>query len=394
MSKILSVISSFLIMLCLGGVYAWSIFVPMLKKQLNYSTSQTQLIVGLTLGIFASSMIFSGKFQKKFGPQLTASLGVICLFLGYILAYYSQGNFLILSLSIGGLCGIGTGFCYVCCLVVPAHNFPDHKGLATGIAVGGFGAGAILLTYVVKFMLAAAPDSTVLELFRLIGISYAIVISISIIFLRFNTKPNIPVSETSIPSFSFTDPRFIILFVTMFAGTFAGLLILGNAKPLALSLGYNEEVATLSITLLAIGNMSGRVFWGWLLDKIGVDKSLLYAYFILFFAIVLVSFVSPSEWMLNVVLVLVGLGFSSNFVLFAGKTAQIYGIDKLGLIYPFIFLAYGIAGVIGPFVGGWLFDINQNYSLALLISGGMTLFGLILYQGSLTKINKKNKHHH
>jgi OFA family oxalate/formate antiporter-like MFS transporter len=279
-------------------------------------------------------------------------------------------------------------------LVVPAHNFPDHKGLATGIAVGGFGAGAILLTYVVKFMLAAAPDSTVLELFRLIGISYAIVISISIIFLRFNTKPNIPVSETSIPSFSFTDPRFIILFVTMFAGTFAGLLILGNAKPLALSLGYNEEVATLSITLLAIGNMSGRVFWGWLLDKIGVDKSLLYAYFILFFAIVLVSFVSPSEWMLNVVLVLVGLGFSSNFVLFAGKTAQIYGIDKLGLIYPFIFLAYGIAGVIGPFVGGWLFDINQNYSLALLISGGMTLFGLILYQGSLTKINKKNKHHH
>lgn len=374
-------------MLSLGGVYAWSIFVPMLKKQLNYSTTQTQLIVGLTLGIFATSMIFAGRFQKRFGTQITALIGVVCLFSGYFFAFLSNGDFLAICLSIGGLCGIGTGFCYVCCLLVPAKNFPEHKGLATGIAVGGFGAGAILLSYVVKSILAIAPESTVLDLFKIIGIAYGMIILVCIIFLKYKDSSEGKAIIQNEVQFSFFESRFIILFITMFAGTFGGLLILGNAKPMAISLGYSEEIATWSITLLAFGNMLGRVLWGWALDKIGVDKTLLVAYSILLLAIALINFIAPSVALLNLVLVMVGLGFSSNFVLFAGKTAQIYGTDRLGTIYPFIFLAYGIAGVVGPLVGGWLFDVKQSYTLAVMISGGVTLAGLLVYQLSLKKIN-------
>ena len=388
MSKFLAVISSFLIMLCLGGVYAWSIFVPMLKKQLGYSTSQTQLIVGLTLGVFAVFMIFAGRLEKKYGPRPVATAGGVFLFLGYFLAYLSQGDYLLLVTSIGGLCGIGTGCCYVCCLVVPAKNFPEKKGLVTGISVAGFGAGAILLTYIVKFLTASNPDITVLELFKYIGFSYGIIIFLSVFFLNYKVVQAPVATQTIENAFSFSDPRFLILFLTMFAGSFAGLLVLGNAKPIALSLGYMEETATLSITLLAIGNMSGRVLWGYVMDKIGVDKSQLIAYVILLTATVLVSFIAPSEILLYIVLIMVGIGFSSNLVLFAGKTAQLYGVDKIGLIYPYVFLSYGIAGVAGPIIGGWLFDINKSYNQALMISGALTFIGLLIYQLSLKKINK------
>jgi OFA family oxalate/formate antiporter-like MFS transporter len=390
MSRFLAVISSFLIMLCLGGVYAWSIFVPMLKKQLNFSTSQTQLIVGLTFGVFASSMIFAGKLEKRFGPRPIALAGGIFLFMGYYLAYMSGGDFTLLCFAIGGLCGLGTGCGYVCCLVTPAKNFPDNKGLATGVAVGGFGAGAILLTTIVKGLLASNPDTTVLELFKFIGLVYGAIILVCSLFLSYDKSGQITAVMAE-ESFVFSDIRFIILFVTMFAGTFAGLLILGNAKPIALSLGYSEGIATFSITLLAIGNMTGRVLWGWVLDKIGVDKTLFISYLILLGATIMISFMAPSEMLLNVVLVFVGLGFSANMVMFASKTAQIYGVNKLGIIYPYVFLAYGIAGVIGPFVGGWLFDINQNYSLALMISTIMTVIALILYQSTLKKINATAK---
>ena len=245
------------------------------------------------------------------------------------------------------------------------------------------------MSYAIKYLLAIQPESTVLELFRIIGTAYGIIISICIIFLKYKETVNENIEvivETSL--FSFTEKRFVILFLTMFAGTFSGLLILGNAKPMAVSMGYSEEIATRGITLLAIGNMTGRIFWGWLMDKISIDRTLLIAYLVLFISIAFIHFMGPAEWVFNLVFILIGLGFSSNFVLFAGKTAQLYSINKLGIVYPYIFLAYGIAGIIGPFVGGWLFDINQSYTAALIISAIMTLAGLILYQVSLKRINR------
>lgn len=385
MSRYLAVISSFFIMLCLGGVYAWSIFVPMLKIQLGYSSSQTQLIVGLTLGVFATFMIFSGKLEKKYGPKTIAFVGGICLFSGYFLAYLSQGNFILLCLGIGGFCGIGTACCYVCCLVVPAKNFPSHKGFSTGIAVGGFGAGAILLSFVVKTLLANNTGITVLALFKYIALAYGGIVLIFSLLLQYPKNETVANNSTK---FNIYDSNFIVLFFTMFAGTFAGLLILTNAKPIVISYGYDENIATLSISLLAIGNMSGRVIWGLFLDKIGVDKTLYIAYLIMISATFLLNFMPMSENVLYVILVLIGLGFSSNMIVFAGKTVQLYGVDKLGIIYPYIFLGYGIAGVIGPLVGGFLFDIFKNYHLALSISGVMSLIGLIVYASFVNRINK------
>jgi OFA family oxalate/formate antiporter-like MFS transporter len=388
MFRFLSVISSFFIMLCLGGVYAWSIFVPMLKKQLDFTTTQTQIIIALTLAIFALFMVVAGKLERKYGPRKVSTLGLIFLFLGYMLASFSGGNFVVLCLGIGLLCGIGTGCCYVCGVVVAAKNFPNNKGLATGISVAGFGAGAILLSFVVKYLLGVYPDLSVLDLFKYIGVIYAIIITFFVIFQNYEGAGD-PSAKVSIGdrAVSFTDKKFLVLFFTMCAGSFAGLLVLTNVKPIALSYGFAEEIATLSITVLSLGNMSGRVIWGFVQDKIGTDRSVMFAYVILIAAAIIFNFIGVSAFMLFTTIILVGLGYSCIFVLFVTKTAQIYGVDKLGLVYPYVFLSYGVAAITGPMLGGVIYDISHSYNVALVISGVISLSGLVYYQMNVKKLN-------
>jgi MFS transporter, OFA family, oxalate/formate antiporter len=389
MKKTISIIASFCIMLCLGGVYAWSIFVPMLKSQLGFSTLQTQLIVGLTLGVFAISMLATGKIEQKIGPKITSMIGGLLLFAGYEFASLSSGNFLLICLSIGLLCGLGTGCCYVCCLVTPAKNYPAHKGLVTGISVAGFGAAAIILSNYVKWQLEVTPDILILDVFRILGFCYGILILISSLGLNYERKQINVSKEASKPVLNIKDNKFWILFFTMFAGTFSGLLIFGNAKPIVKSFGFEDRVAGFAITLLALGNMFGRVIWGWLMDKLGINKILFIAYSLLLIATVALNFMVGNTVLLYIVLAIIGLGFSSNFVLFAAKTTQIYGVEKLGMVYPYIFCAYGLAGIMGPLVGGWLFDLNQNYTYAIIISGVITLFAIILYQ-RIVSMEKSN----
>lgn len=378
MNRYVSLFASFLTMLCLGGVYAWSIFVPMLKKQLAFTTFQTQWIVGLTLGIFTFSMVFVGRLEKRWGTKVIAFNGATFLFLGYLLAYFSKGNFLVLCIGIGGFCGLATGCGYVCCLVVPNKLFPSQKGLATGISVAGFGAGAILLTSLVKYLTSTYPEIQVLEIFAILGWVYGTILWVCALFL---TYPTTLIEEAKSPTFVFPlkDSQWKILFATMFCGTFAGLMVIGNAKPIVLSFGFAEDLATFSIMLLSLGNMAGRVFWGFSVDRFGISKVLPFAYAITLVSCVLLAFVGNETLLLILSLVGLGIGFSSNFVLFAAKTSQWYGIEKLGLVYPIIFLAYGISGIMGPIAGGWFFDEFKNYDIALFMATGITALGLAIF---------------
>ena len=173
-------------MLCLGGVYAWSIFVPLLKAELGFSSTQTQILIGSTLGIFALTMTVSGRLEQRFGPRLVASLSGFCLFLAYFLASKTQGEFSLLLLTISLLAGLATGFGYVVCLVVPAKNFPNHKGLAVGISLSGFGAGAILLSHYIKSLMEIQSDISILTIFFKVSLVYGMAALIAIPFLKYD----------------------------------------------------------------------------------------------------------------------------------------------------------------------------------------------------------------
>jgi|Deesub1362A_J573_1020465.scaffolds.fasta_scaffold02579_3 OFA family oxalate/formate antiporter-like MFS transporter len=378
MKKYIITISSIIIMVCLGGVYAWSVFVPPLKAEHGLSTAETQLLFGFTIAVFTIAMIFAGRLQEKRGPRLTASIGAIFFSSGYLLASISKGQIVLLLLGIGILSGAGIGFGYVCSLTTPIKWFPRYKGLITGISVAGFGGGAILLSYIVKFLLAR--EMPVLDIFRTIGIGYGMVVFLSALAL---SVPEDIKKERGEGFFNASelvkDRKLWALFFGMFAGTFAGLLVTGNLKPIGLSYGISDKIATAAISLLAVGNAAGRIIWGRLSDMLGGRRSIIAA--LLFLSVFTLTLFFGARYDAGFLLITfaIGLGFGANFVLFATEVSHIYGVHKVGTIYPFVFLSYGIAGIIGPIIGGWLFDIMQTYHAAIIISALICTAGAAVY---------------
>jgi OFA family oxalate/formate antiporter-like MFS transporter len=374
----INVLASILIMCCAGSVYAWSIFVAPLKTTYGMSTAQTQLIFGFIIASFSVTMLFAGRIERRRGPRLTASIGAFLFCFGYLLASFSDGNLVLLVTGIGILSGAGMGFGYVTVLSNLVRWFPRHKGLATGIAVAGFGSGAIILSQIAQPVLDRG--TIVVDVFRYISIIYGVIFLVSALGISKpidNGKGNWekPIPITSL----FKDQRFWILFYTYFAGSFAALMLIGNLKPIGLSYGITDRVAGLAIVLLSVGNASGRIMWGQIYDKVGGKRSVAVALALAaLFTLVLLT--EPSNSLLFLLLSLVlGLCLGANFVLYASDVSHIYGISQLGIVYPAVSLAYGIAGITGPIVGGVLSDITNQYFIPIILCAAICLSGMLVY---------------
>ncbi len=373
MIRYLILLCSILIQTCIGGLYAWSKFVPALKETHGLSTAQTQLIFGCLIAVFTTSMVLAGRLLNRISPRWIAGFGGILFGGGYWLAAQSGGNFTMLLLSVGMVSGVGTGFCYVCPLTMCAQWFPRHKGLVTGIAVAGFGGGAVLLSSLGEFFFNRGMD--VLTIFQWVGLAYGLVIVVASLPLR---VPTGAVTKRSAIEFSILkrDSHFWGLALGMFAGTFAGLLVIGNLQPMIEDAGIHRKTATIAISAFAVGNAFGRVTWGWITDRLKAAAIPLSLGFLA--AMVLVArFVMGSPAGAVAISTLLGIGFGGCFVVYAARTASHYGADHLGSIYPLVFLAYGLSGLAGPSVGGWLFDRTQSYSDGLLLSFAILLVSIV-----------------
>jgi len=377
--KWIVLLASIVIQLCLGGLYAWSAFVPDLQDVYKLTAAQTQLIFGLLVTMFTVSMIFAGRLMERRSAVLAAAIGGVLFGGGYILASFSGGQFFPMLLVISGLVGAGTGFAYVCPIAICMKWFPTHKGLITGVAVAGFGAGAVVMKEIATHFLGTGMD--VLMIFRYVGVGYGALILLSAMAMvrpghTIDAATRVPHSSKSL----MTDTFYWALTIALFCGTFTGLLVIGGLKPLGLSMGIDGKTAGLAISILAIGNAAGRVSWGFLADRF---KTRAVWMLLALLAIVMgflgaLGMLAPHGVGFLVAAALVGFGFGGCFVVFAAQVANRYGPDHVGSVYPMVFLAYGISGAIGPWIGGKLYDITESYASGIQVSIGVLVTGLII----------------
>ncbi|HSW58196.1 MAG TPA: MFS transporter [Dehalococcoidales bacterium] len=374
--KYIVLVSSVLIQMCLGGLYAWSTFVPSLRNDYDLTTAQTQLIFGLMIAVFTVVMNFAGRMQEKWGPRPVVIISGILFFSGYLVASQSDGQFLLLLLGISVIAGAGTGFGYVCPLATCMKWFPKRKGLVTGITVGAFGSGAILLSWVVDRLMV--QNINTLEIFRWIGIGYGLLILTASFFMK---APQKTLAATTVPHIKFVrlfkERAFWGAIAGMLTGTFTGLLIIGNLKPIALSFDFTPAAAALAITTFSIGNALGRICWGWIADRYH-ERTLMASLIFLAVSALILSFTGVSMGFFLIVSLLVGFGFGACFVLYATLVANRYGTSQVGIIYPLIFLAYGFSAIVGPTIGGSLYDLIGGYIEAIWISAAIAAIGAII----------------
>ena len=308
------------VFICLGGLFGWSALVPALRAQYGFSALQTQMIFSLTVATFTVCTSVAGRLMSRWGPCPLTLVGGLLFGLGYSWASVSQGRFAILATSIGLVSGAGIGFAYICPLTACIQWFPDRKGLATGVTVASFGAGAILLTSLVEALLSRGW--TVLEVFRLIGFAYGGTVCVGgLAMFRPPPARNQP-RRAQPPIREVTRERaFWTLVIGVFSGTCAGLLIIGSLKPIGLNAGLTPGTAALGISCFAMGNASGRITWGWLSDRTGyraIPWSLLW----LGGAVLALSVARHVSLAFLLVSFLVGAGFGACFVLYAAQVGN------------------------------------------------------------------------
>src|SRR5438270_3447530 len=166
--------------IALGAVYAWSVFRVPLAKQFGWSISEVTLTFTISIFLLGVSAFFGGLWLNRKGPRVVALTGGTLYGLGVFLASFSH-NLWWLYLSYGFIGGIGLGFGYIVPVAVLVKWFPDRRGLITGIAVGGFGAGALITAPVATRLIQSVG---VLSTFAYLGVGYFIVAVIAALFMQ------------------------------------------------------------------------------------------------------------------------------------------------------------------------------------------------------------------
>ena len=395
MNRWLVVIGGILIQLCLGAIYAWSAFTIKLEAEpYGFSGTQTQWVFSLGLASFAFFMaLIAGKWQARSGPRIVALTGGIVMGLGYIIGWLSGTNFWGVLLGVGLVGGAGIGLAYVCPIAALVKWFPDKKGLITGLAVAGFGFGALIWVKLTQgFVFGPVKltgdwgglygmDWTVNQVWMLYGILFAVIVALgSLVMINppEGWKPagwEPPAAAEAgrtggvdfAPGQMVARPQFWGLFFTFVFGAIAGLMVIGVIKQFgtdkltAGGVGRVDEITGTAMGLfLALFNGLGRIIWGTISDFTGRKAAIILMSLAQGIMMLLFFWVGGSEWGLYIGAAIIGFNFGGNFALFPAATADFFGNKRVGENYPFVFLAYGVGGIVGPLLGGWMRDLGKD----------------------------------
>ena len=262
MKRYLTVLAAFVVMLCIGSVYAWSIVAAELMTGYGFSGAQSQTIFGTLIAVFPVAMIFVGRLTERWSPRFLGVVSGVLFFSAYFLAGASGGNFWLTWLGVGVLGGMATGFGYWVALTIPVQWFPEKKGLITGIAAAGFGLGAVFMSEWAALVLDSGRN--VLQLLSLVGVVYGALIVLFSLLIRPQAKI-VRGDKLSVRQF-LRSGYFLRFFSGIFLGTFAGLLIIGSLKLIGEEGGISSATLVHSVALFAVANFLGRLTWRALTD--------------------------------------------------------------------------------------------------------------------------------
>ena len=391
----LVVFGAVVIQLCLGAVYAWSVFTPDLLTA-GWSRAEAMAPFFTGLAFFAIVMVFAGRLMLRIGPRKLTLLGGLILGLGYVAAGLTgSAEFWPTVFWIGVVGGSGIGLAYVVPIAVGTAWFPDKKGLIMGLAVAGFGFGAMLWVKLAGSWGQLLATFGLNTTFLVYGLVFAGVVAVGSIWMKFPPEGWVPKGWTP-PTIeraarsggvNYTSrqmlrtPQFYIIFLTFVFGAGAGLMSIGLMKlfPIdAMTAGGIDPVTASAIAgtamavFFSLSNGLGRIAWGAFSDKLGRRKSIFTMMATQGVMLLLFPLMAGTPGLLYVGAALIGFNFGGNFSLFPSITADVFGNKHVGQNYPWIFLAYGVGGIGGPLMGGLLGDLG-NYPLAFTICGVLVL---------------------
>jgi OFA family oxalate/formate antiporter-like MFS transporter len=338
--------------------------------------------------VLGVSAFFGGLWLNKVGPRTVALTGGFLYGLGVFLASYSANSLHWLYFSYGVIGGVGLGFGYIVPISVLVKWFPDKRGLITGVAVGGFGAGALVTAPVATRLIQRVG---VLHTFAYLGIAYLIVAMIAGWFMQNPPAGYVPAgwtpSETLVKQRALEDYtlgralgswQWWALWLILFLNTTAGISVISQESPMFQEIAKVTAIAAAGMVGIAsIGNAVGRVFWAWVSDGITRRWTFVVMYLCqagLFWAMPNIADAS----MLTVLTFIILMCYGGGFGTMPAFAADYFGTKNIGPIYGLMLTAWGFASAFGPLLIAHLRQVGTSFGHGLHVIAAIVLVSIVV----------------
>lgn len=385
--------------LCLGSIYAWSVFSSAMAEYfnttlgMNVTAGDLAIVYTIANSVGPITMISGGWFNDKFGPKMVILVGGIMWGLGMFLSGFATSvGYLILTYGIIG--GLGLGMAYGSTISTCVKFFPDKRGLIGGITTAVYGMSSVILPPIVTAVVSSF-DATFA--FKLVGIVFIVLIAASCLFLEQcpegyrpeGWEPKTAAGTAAPKNLDWKEmlkmPVFYIMLLLLTCGAFSGMMVISQASPVAQNMiGMTPAAAGIAVSVLALFNALGRIAAGTLSDKIGRINTLTLACVLGVVGLSLLYLCGQGTVALFYVgLSVVGVSFGSFMGVYPGFTADQFGPKNNSVNYGIMFIGFALAGYFGPQIMRNTYAQNGAYGQAFIYAIIFSVVGVaftILYR--------------
>ncbi len=392
--------------LSIGSVYAWSVFTKPLANEFGWSLTDISLTFSIAILFLGLSAAFLGHFVEKYGPRKAGILSATFFGIGILGAGVATNleSLPLLYITYGVFGGIGLGVGYIAPVSTLVKWFPDRRGLATGLAIMGFGFSALINSPIMQSLIESVG---IANTFFILGTAYFLIMIASSLYLAPPPKDWMPAGyKAKIESGkakvvqdlsqltanqAIKTRRFYYLWLMLFINVTCGIAIISAASPLAQeSIGISAVAAAALVGVLGAFNGFGRIGWASVSDYIGRPNT-----YTTFFAIQVVAFplltVTSNPILFQVLLAIIYTCYGGGFASIPAYIGDLFGTKQLGAIHGYILTAWAAAGLVGPMFASWIRETTGSYSQSLIVFAGFFAVALIVSLLIRLDINRLRK---
>jgi OFA family oxalate/formate antiporter-like MFS transporter len=399
-------LSAVAIHLSIGSVYAYSVFKKPFSQEFGWDSTDVAFSFTLAIFFLGTSAAFFGRFVERQGPRKSALLAAL-LFGGGMIGsglFLNAGSLYGFYVMYGVIGGVGLGIGYIAPVSTLIKWFPDRRGLATGMAVFGFGAGALIASPVAAKLMNTVGIPTT---FYILGGSYIVLMTMGALYIARPPEGWMPATmkektgerrveiRKDLAQLTANEAvktmRFWMLWWMMFINISAGIMLISVASPMAQEkAGMSVIAAAGMVGVMGLFNGGGRIGWASLSDYLG--RSNIYFIFFLFQFIFFLILPGVTNAILFQILIFIIISmYGGGFASLPAFIGDLFGTKQLAAIHGYLLTSWAIAGVVGPMAVAYIREVTDGYNVTFYLFAALLASALLISWVMRRGVKKQRK---
>jgi OFA family oxalate/formate antiporter-like MFS transporter len=382
-------LAAMLVTFVTGSIHCFSVFLAPFEALLEMSRASISLFYSFALVFLTLSVLFGYRIYDKAKPATLIILACFCAGLGLVISAQAS-NWWSVFLGYSVLFGTANGIAYGYVLQLVGRAIPDHRGFAMAAVTAAYAMGSVIFSFILAWRVETASLSSALVNMGMIIISGGILSA----FMMKKTGVSYHLTENSSDQpLSTRQPEnsiIALLWVAYSCAVLAGLMAIGHAAGIVQSLGGEYRTAIWGAVFIGIGSTIGGFFIGFVIHSRNMHAWLIRLPLLSALSLGLLT-LSSNALVAIAILSIVGFSYGAIIAVYPFTISELFGNNTGPRIYGQVFTAWGFAGLTGPWIAGKLFDLNGQYSIALVLASSLAVVSCLVYFRVSRKVELQNQ---